>query len=112
MTRGALAGTAGQTRIISINGAVPDGQCERGYGGRRERNCPICTILVQYPLENGHRQSIAVKVLSRSKVARLHIAEGTRLFAFAGRPTKAQFIKGIRTKGTEDDLDPARRGGC
>jgi hypothetical protein len=29
----------------------------------------------------------------RSKVARAHIAKGTRLFAFAGRPTKAQFVK-------------------
>lgn len=29
----------------------------------------------------------------RSKTARAHIAEGTRLFALAGRPTKAQFVK-------------------
>jgi hypothetical protein len=29
----------------------------------------------------------------RSKAARAHIAEGTRLFALAGRPTKAQFVK-------------------
>jgi hypothetical protein len=29
----------------------------------------------------------------RSKVARAHIAEGTRLFALAGRPTRAQFVK-------------------
>ena len=29
----------------------------------------------------------------RSKVARAHIVEGTRLFALAGRPTKAQFVK-------------------
>ena len=29
----------------------------------------------------------------RSKAARAHIAEGTRLFALAGRPTNAQFIK-------------------
>ena len=30
---------------------------------------------------------------TRSKAARAHIAEGTRLFALAGRPTKAQFVK-------------------
>jgi hypothetical protein len=30
---------------------------------------------------------------ARSKVARVHIAEGTRLFALAGRPTKAQFVE-------------------
>ncbi len=29
----------------------------------------------------------------KSKAARAHIAEGTRLFALAGRPTKAQFVK-------------------
>jgi hypothetical protein len=29
----------------------------------------------------------------RSKAVRSHIAEGTRLFALAGRPTKAQFVK-------------------
>ncbi len=29
----------------------------------------------------------------RSKAARSNIAEGTRLFALAGRPTKVQFIK-------------------
>jgi hypothetical protein len=28
-----------------------------------------------------------------SKAARAHIVEGTRLFALAGPPTKAQFIK-------------------
>jgi hypothetical protein len=29
----------------------------------------------------------------RSKAARAHIAEGRRLFALAGRPTKAHFVK-------------------
>src|SRR5882672_5454488 len=35
----------------------------------------------------------------RSKAARAHIAEGTRLFALAGRPTKAQFVKVYGAKG-------------
>jgi len=35
----------------------------------------------------------------RSKAARAHIAEGTRLFAIAGRPTRAQFIKVYGPKG-------------
>ena len=35
----------------------------------------------------------------RSKAARAHIAEGTRLFALAGRPTKAQFVKVYGSKG-------------
>jgi hypothetical protein len=30
---------------------------------------------------------------ARSKTARAHIAEGTRMYALAGRPTKAQFVK-------------------
>jgi hypothetical protein len=38
-------------------------------------------------------------VQSRSKAARAHIAEGTRLFALAGRPTKTQFIKVYGPKG-------------
>jgi hypothetical protein len=35
----------------------------------------------------------------RSKTARAHIAEGTRLFTLAGRPTKTQFIKVYGPKG-------------
>ncbi len=35
----------------------------------------------------------------RSKAARARIAEGTRLFALAGRPTKAQFVKVYGPKG-------------
>jgi hypothetical protein len=35
----------------------------------------------------------------RSKVARANISEGTRLFALAGRPTKAQFVKVYGPKG-------------
>jgi hypothetical protein len=39
------------------------------------------------------------KPVTRSKVARAHIVEGTRLFALAGRPTKAQFVKVYGPKG-------------
>jgi hypothetical protein len=35
----------------------------------------------------------------RPKAARAHIAEGTRLFALAGRPTKAQFVKVFGPQG-------------
>ncbi len=35
----------------------------------------------------------------RSKVARANISVGTRLFALAGRPTKAQFVKVYGPKG-------------
>ena len=37
--------------------------------------------------------------VTRSKAARAHIAEGTRLFALAGRPTKQQFILVYGEKG-------------
>ena len=37
----------------------------------------------------------------RSKAARAHIAEGTRLFALAGRPTKAQLVKVYGRKDRE-----------
>jgi hypothetical protein len=36
---------------------------------------------------------------TRSETARAHIAEGTRLFALAGRPPKAQFVKVYGPKG-------------
>jgi len=35
----------------------------------------------------------------RSNAARAHIAEGTRLFVLAGRPTKAQFVQVYGPKG-------------
>jgi hypothetical protein len=40
MTRGAQAGTAGPTRIISIDGALPDGQCEPGYADMAGKKGP------------------------------------------------------------------------
>jgi preprotein translocase subunit Sss1 len=52
----------------------------------------------------------ATKAAVRSKAARAHIAEGTRLFALAGRPTKAEFVK--RASRTQDDLGTASRSGC
>ena len=39
--------------------------------------------------------------VARSKAARASIAEGTRLFALAGRPTKAQFVKVYGPKGPQ-----------
>jgi len=39
------------------------------------------------------KQAKPKQVQVRSKAACAHIAEGTRLFALAGRPTKAQFVK-------------------
>ncbi len=44
-------------------------------------------------LKKTKKQTQPKQAQTRSKVARAHIAEGTRLFALAGRPTKAQFIK-------------------
>jgi hypothetical protein len=41
----------------------------------------------------------AKQAQTRSKAARAHISEGTRLFALAGRPTKAQFIKVYGPRG-------------
>jgi hypothetical protein len=42
---------------------------------------------------NGKKQAAPKTTQVRSKAARAHIAEGTRLFAPAGRPTKAQFVE-------------------
>jgi hypothetical protein len=41
----------------------------------------------------------AAPIVTRSKAARANISEGTRLYALAGRPTKAQFIKVYGAKG-------------
>jgi hypothetical protein len=41
----------------------------------------------------------ATTAVTRSKAARANITEGTRLYALAGRPTKAQFVKVYGAKG-------------
>ena len=46
----------------------------------------------------------------RSKAACAHIAAGTRLFALAGRPTKAQFIKVYGPKGPKMTTQRAEAG--
>jgi len=45
------------------------------------------------------RQTRPKQTQVRSKAARAHIAEGTRLYALAGRPSKADFIKVYGPKG-------------
>ncbi len=47
----------------------------------------------------------------RAKVARAHIAEGTRLFALAGRPTKTQFIKVYGPQGPKMTWEQRARAG-
>jgi len=47
----------------------------------------------------------------RSKAARSHIAEGTRLFALAGRPTKAQFVKVYGPQGPKMTWEQRAKAG-
>jgi hypothetical protein len=47
----------------------------------------------------------------RSKTAREHIAEGTRLFALAGRPTKAQFVKVYGPQGPKMTWEQRAKAG-
>jgi len=47
----------------------------------------------------------------RPKTARAHIAEGTRLFALAGRPTKAQFIKVYGPQGQKMTWEQRAKAG-
>lgn len=49
--------------------------------------------------KKARKQALPKQGVIRSKTARAHIAEGTRLFALAGRPTKAQFVKVYGPKG-------------
>ena len=48
---------------------------------------------------------------TRSKAARAHIAEGTRLFALAGRPTKAQFVKVYGPQGPKMTWEQRAKAG-
>ncbi len=47
----------------------------------------------------------------RSKAARAHIAEGTRLLALAGRPTKAQFVKVYGPQGPKMTWEQRAKAG-
>jgi len=47
----------------------------------------------------------------RSKAARAHIAEGTRLFALAGCPTKAQFVKVYGPQGPKMTWEQRAKAG-
>ena len=53
----------------------------------------------------------AKQVQMRSKAARAHIAEGTRLFALAGRPTKAQFVKVYGPQGPKMTWEQRAKSG-
>jgi hypothetical protein len=60
------------------------------------------TKIMAKPVEKTKAAAIAAPVtkpITRGKAARARIAEGTRLFALAGRPTKAQFVKVYGAKG-------------
>jgi hypothetical protein len=48
---------------------------------------------------------------TRSKAARANIAEGTRLFALAGRPTKAQFVKVYGPQGPKMTWEQRAKAG-
>jgi hypothetical protein len=47
----------------------------------------------------------------RSKAARAHIAEGTRLFALAGRPTKVQFVRVYGPQGPKMTWEQRAKAG-
>ena len=53
--------------------------------------------------KSSKRTKVAAKLsatpVTRTRAARAHIAEGTRLFALAGHPTNAQFVKVYGAKG-------------
>ena len=52
-----------------------------------------------------------VTPVTRSSSARAHIAEGTRLFALAGRPTKAQFVKVYGPQGPKMTWEQRAKAG-
>ena len=64
----------------------------------KETNAPVKLELFAGRSAARSTKSTATLV-TRSKAARAHIAEGTRLYALAGRPSKAQFVKVCGPKG-------------
>jgi hypothetical protein len=52
-------------------------------------------------IKKAKKQAQPKQVQLRSKTARANIAEGTRLFALAGRPTKAKFVKVYGPQGSK-----------
>ena len=57
------------------------------------------------------RQAEPKQARTRSIAARAHIAEGTRLFALAGRPTKAQFVKVYGPQGPKMTWEQRAKAG-
>jgi hypothetical protein len=51
------------------------------------------TLKSKKKVKTARKQAAPKQAQTRSKAARSNIAEGTRLFALADRPMKAQFIK-------------------
>ncbi len=49
--------------------------------------------------------------VTRSEAARANIAEGTRLFTLAGRPTKAQFVKVYGPQGPKMTWEQRAKAG-
>jgi len=57
------------------------------------------------------KQAQPKQAQTRSKAARSNIAEGTRLFALAGRPTKAQFVKVYGPQGPKMTWEQRAKAG-
>ncbi len=57
------------------------------------------------------KQAPSKQTQVRSKAARSNIAEGTRLFALAGRPTKAQFVKVYGPQGPKMTWEQRAKAG-
>jgi hypothetical protein len=60
---------------------------------------PKVTVKLVKESKSATKSTPAAPTVTRSKKARANISEGTRLYALAGRPTKAQFIKVYGAKG-------------
>ena len=62
-------------------------------------------------VKKAKKQAQPKQAQTRSKTARAHIAEGTRFFALAGRPTKAQFVKVYGPKGPKMTWEQRAKAG-
>jgi hypothetical protein len=66
---------------------------------KKAKKTPKRTKVTAKPVVKTKAATKSSPATSRSKAARANITEGTRLYALAGRPTKAQFIKVYGAKG-------------
>jgi hypothetical protein len=80
-------------------------------GSPREETLTMKRTKKVKAVKQSKKQTQPKQAHTRSKAARAHIAEGARLFALAGRPTKAQFVKVYGPQGPKMTWEQRAKAG-